>query len=638
MKRENRSKTLKLLRKSPEEFRNSSAAIRDDKEIILSLLKTLYDGKIILEFASKRVRADKEVFSSAYKNPQISSVLRFASDELKSDITIVARDLEDFEYASEELRSNRKLAMQAVRCKGQNLEFVSNALKSDAEIVLAAIKKWPGSFHFAAEELKCDRNFISKAIECGCFSAEHNYSNEKALEKAVNRDNSLFEFLRQRQLLDLDKLAKIACRAGSIELDEDLVLQLIGMDSVEGMRHATTKMLGNRDFMLRAARINGSIFDSRVPHVMSWLEDDEIFLTALVTRPSLFKDASEDRKSDRLKVRQAIESNGRIFDYVWERFLGDRELLLASLTNHRTSTYGTNRALNRDAFWQSLKQIEGFDQEIMLAAVALDDWILKEAPSDMLDDREFMLKAIQVAPRAIKFASTRLKHDRELVFEAVKIDGYWMYLQGMSDEMLKLLDNDVEMWSVALQTRVAPNHLLRVCNRKILTLAIEKGVSVMWINPELKDDKEFMESEIRRNGKSIYYASERLQEDKNLLALAIMNGADPGLPRKLKKDVDLNDLLFQKFQRLSNAPSALLKDRNFALERVRKCGADLEFFPPSLRNDIEVVQSAVMQDGGALKWASDKLKDDKSVAGEALENSTEALRWCSDSVIAALLA
>ena len=69
-------------------------------------------------------------------------------------------DGDSFNYASEDLKSNREFVLKAVNIKGSVLEYVSPELKADKEVVLIAVKNNERACKFASAGLQSDKEII----------------------------------------------------------------------------------------------------------------------------------------------------------------------------------------------------------------------------------------------------------------------------------------------------------------------------------------------------------------------------------------------------------------------------------------------------------------------------------------------
>ena len=58
--------------------------------------------------------------------------------------------------ASDTLKADREVVLEAVKTKGGALESASDTLKADREVVLEAVMNWGVALRFASEELQND--------------------------------------------------------------------------------------------------------------------------------------------------------------------------------------------------------------------------------------------------------------------------------------------------------------------------------------------------------------------------------------------------------------------------------------------------------------------------------------------------
>jgi len=141
---------------------------KTNREFILELAKKWY---FILDKIWKEFLSDREIILEFVKNSNSFhfDFLSEISDILKNDreiFTFVAKSTNSgyIKYASEEIRSDKKIALQAICSWWYVLECLSDDLKNDKEIVVKAIDKNPFSFKFVSDLLKWDKSLALYAI------------------------------------------------------------------------------------------------------------------------------------------------------------------------------------------------------------------------------------------------------------------------------------------------------------------------------------------------------------------------------------------------------------------------------------------------------------------------------------------
>ena len=71
-------------------------------------------------------------------------------------------DWEALKYASDELRADRDVVLEAVKRCGLALEYASDELRADRDVVTEAVKNNPLGFDFAGEELQKDIDLMAE--------------------------------------------------------------------------------------------------------------------------------------------------------------------------------------------------------------------------------------------------------------------------------------------------------------------------------------------------------------------------------------------------------------------------------------------------------------------------------------------
>jgi CxxC motif-containing protein len=71
----------------------------------------------------------------------------------------------NLEYASEELKADKKIVMAAVKQDGRSLEYASKELRADKKIVMAAVNQSPWAFEFASEKLQRNKDVYFLYLE-----------------------------------------------------------------------------------------------------------------------------------------------------------------------------------------------------------------------------------------------------------------------------------------------------------------------------------------------------------------------------------------------------------------------------------------------------------------------------------------
>jgi hypothetical protein len=105
--------------------------------------------------------ANKEYILSAIRANSIHfthvELLQFASEELRNDKEVVLEAIKynklNFEFASTSLRDDKEVALEAVANNMQTLQYASERLRGDRDVVYNAIKEHGMALISASEEI-----------------------------------------------------------------------------------------------------------------------------------------------------------------------------------------------------------------------------------------------------------------------------------------------------------------------------------------------------------------------------------------------------------------------------------------------------------------------------------------------------
>ena len=140
-------------------------SLRSQKKFILEVIESLDtpSGDLYFSYVPEELKQDREVAYAAVSKD--GDCLSDVSEILRNDKELVLAALKTggsytFKYASDELRQNRDVIIQAVTYRGSNLEW-AKAFQNDKEVVLAALSN-PDSYVFEmiSPELRADPDVI----------------------------------------------------------------------------------------------------------------------------------------------------------------------------------------------------------------------------------------------------------------------------------------------------------------------------------------------------------------------------------------------------------------------------------------------------------------------------------------------
>lgn len=299
----------------------ASPRLRADKEVALLAVKSV---GMAIRFVNGDVIHDKDVIHAAIENdpavyfrvfePDLDtikltlslrgSVLCNLAPWMKDDkelvLTAVTGSPDAIQYASQRLRDDDEIAMQAVSEDGLALKYLS-VLQNHKAVVLKAVSTYYRAFRFASEELRRDPEVICKAME----------------------------MLRSMDSFDVDV--------------DDVFLAYIPEDVLEEQVDRLVEIYGRiwnflpRHYKKRAdlARKALDTYGATLEYFPSTWRDDESFVLAAVCQDGLALEAASERLRDtKTVVMKALVSNGLALEHASYMLKADEEVVLQAVRNH----------------------------------------------------------------------------------------------------------------------------------------------------------------------------------------------------------------------------------------------------------------------------------------------------------------
>ena len=197
-------------------------------------------------------------------------------------------------------------------------------------------------------------------------------------------------------------------------------------------------------------------------------------------------------------------------------------LIAAALQGNESATIALKLSILKhlkdnpdDVEYKTLKD-KVWAKDFLLSAPRFD--ILADTlPDEMMDDNEFVSKILKKNGRYLKFASERLRGDKKIVLEAVaqSVDS----LEFASDK----LKGDKEFAEKALEKETRGlcylSEELRSDRKFVETYISRRSQAVHCLSAKLLDDKAVMEVALKNNPEYYRYASQRVQNDPDILPI-----------------------------------------------------------------------------------------------------------------------
>mmetsp|Transcript_28012 Transcript_28012/g.80360 ORF Transcript_28012/g.80360 Transcript_28012/m.80360 type:complete len:781 (-) Transcript_28012:48-2390(-) len=208
------------------------AEVRGDRDLLFGAL--MVSQGLALQYASPELRSDKKLVLEATKYSGMA--FREAADELRGDRSIVLEAIAmhpaALAGATDALRGDRHLVLEAAtNGYGAALQGATRDLQRDGDFVLQVVSQDPHAFKYAAEELRNDRNFAMQAATNSGRTLQHMPSKFQADREIVaaavgeNVAAALFAHTSRRGDLGIElpwdsQLKVPSARPGALEAGE----------------------------------------------------------------------------------------------------------------------------------------------------------------------------------------------------------------------------------------------------------------------------------------------------------------------------------------------------------------------------------------------------------------------------------
>ena len=555
-------------------------------------------------------------------------------EKLQNDIdffkAVIKKIPEAYEYASEELKSNKKSVLEALSVNTDIVTFISKNLKNDPEIIAKAKSHDLGNPFII--------NTPAKTIQTGLDGAFKDNNNCLDL-RIINFQNDA-----KRNILDnLKKIHAYNEKDHNSQMAEELeegtmqYLELLDKPPFDSDREIALACV--------QANLRYSIdIDEWFENLSKELRSDkEIVLMALDRNYHCIEHVGEELLGDREVILQGINScndndcddyaePGWAFSYASKALRADRSLLELALPvfgaalNYASKDLQLDIDLNKQAIkksgrahqYESTYSLESMPKEIQnnkeIILYALEHHVgidTTKMPEAMLNDREIALAIIKAGScRGFETLSSELRADFEVAKAAVQVDG--KNLQHVS----KTLKSDPEIVSTALHSTFG-------------------SVEFVSRDCEILSNKSEIMKILKKNHPGKDQNTGYLYWSKSCWSYADENSVFRHLDKKLREDKDIVlAALPYHCPVLSWTSKKLKDDREVVLAAIKHSGtrSELKHASKRLRDDNLVVKKAMKTRGDNLEFASKRVRSDKKMMQIAVLNHS-GLKWVDASLL-----
>jgi len=472
-------------------YEHVSDALKTDRDFLLEMVSL---DAYCLEFFSEELKQDEQIVLAAAKNSG-NAALEFGAEKFKKNKNILTEVVKNshnaLSFLAENEKNDKKLVITAVDHNGYALQYASEQLRNDKDVVIAAVRNYGNALEYASEQLQNDKDLVITAVRTNGdalqYASEELQNDKDVAMAALINSTEAFEYVSER-----------------LQSDKEFILHAIGQKDVDAVDddldsyisdNIPEKLKADKDFVLEMVKVNGMVLGC----------------------------VSDELKVDKDVVMLAVKNNGKAYaHFEWEdETFYDKEIILAAASKGGTpsvipiftldeeffdkifnylpsiaykSRISAERCVESGQTWKNKigqswadvkkpkRQITG-DREFALHGVkkglVLDVFLCREA--GIVFDKEIILyqlknckDKIQATSLIINHAPEEFKVDKEIALEAVK-----------------------NTWEALLQHNISDELIL--------------------------SDKEIIMEGMKHSPDALYYGSDNLKNDRELLLSALLN-------------------------------------------------------------------------------------------------------------------
>jgi RNA binding exosome subunit len=514
----------------------------NDREFMLALLA--YNGTY-LEHASEELKADKEVIMAALQSGY-SLPYEHVSDTLKTDkdflLEIVSLDAFCLEFFSEELKQDEQIVLAAAKHFGDAaLEFGAEKFKTNKNIITEAVKSSGKALSFLAENEKNDKNLVITAVK------HHGYALQYASEElrndkdvvitAVGHNGNALQYASEELQNDKDVVITAVGHNGNalqyaseeLQNDKDVAMAAL-INSTEAFKYISERLQSDKEFILHAiGQKDVDAFDDDLDSYISdnipeKLKSEKDFVLQMVSVNGMALGCVADElKVDKEVVTLAVKNNGKAYaHFEWEdETFYDKEIILAAASKGGTPSVIPIFTLDEEFFDKIFNYLPSIAYESRISAERCvesgqtwknkigQSWAdVKKPKRQITGDREFALRGVKKGLVLDVFLCREagIVFDKEIILYQLK------NCLDKKEATLSIINHAPEEFKAD----------------KEIALEAVKNTRYVLGKPFLSDelilsDKEIIIEGMKHSPDALYYASDNLKNDRELLLSALLN-------------------------------------------------------------------------------------------------------------------
>jgi hypothetical protein len=376
-----------------------SDTIKDNEDIVRRAIKCVHSEGAAFQYASNRLRNNFEITIMAIE--QDANLIVYASDVVRNDPDIMEYVVSHngllLEFGSDEIKNNDMIVLIAVQCLESNgcpFEFASDRLRGDFNITMEAITLNSDMLKFASDELKDNELIVRTANSIA--NASDRLRNDYNLLLDIIQFNPFEIYFASESLKDNPSIINAAILRNSLTLE-----------------FASDRLRGDRQIVNIAVISNGLVLE----YVSDSLRNDfDIVKNAVLSNGKSLEFASDKLQNNRDIVSAAVSNDGRALKYASNSLRDDLGIVETALMIFPVENIAYSQVIAES--FNYISDRLRLDYSIVLKILLINPWIIQYVDDKLKMNLNIMFTVIHKCLETVYYYTSYLQKESNIVYSS----------------------------------------------------------------------------------------------------------------------------------------------------------------------------------------------------------------------------
>eukprot|EP01080_Neovahlkampfia_damariscottae_P007557 gene7557-11880_t len=492
--------------------------------------------------------------------------------------------------------------------------------------------------------------------ECyNCYSDEEDFDHEDSYEEESEEENEKHHEENEKEIL-----AEVNCDTFDFQLDSPFI-NFTNKSPFKNQEEQTTQeKLNYQNVLLESIKQKRLFSFELIPD--SFKQDIEVIKSLLIQNEKEYQNIPKELQNDKSIMMEVVSKNQKIYQNLKNELKNDEEIINTFIENKGSFYFIPSEKKKKKSIALKAMIIDGSqlrycpeefknDLDIVKEAFIQNRFSIDHIGEEIKNNVEFALYVVSMKPLDIQYFNETVRSNHQVAYNAIKKDQSAIrFLPPIA-----LSDKDLAIQIISINGKLINRFSNSILNDfEIQKKALEQnGLSLIYFN---QPNKELINIALKKTPSSLEYLSKEYYTKENVL-----NGIKDGLPNdkipieffenydfclevaasrgelyvkfnnEIKKDIKIINAAALSYPNiLSKIPKEILNNIDFANEMIERDHKNWEYFQEFFENNKEIVLKVVNKDGKKLFNCSLELRDDDDVVETAITQNGTSLLFASE--------